>query len=143
MCKKILTLASLMVFLATAGIALVPSHPHSPSSSIQAGVKSSWDPLSTSSRTPPVLMRRSVTLEPRNWRRPSLKRVGEARQTSSSPRIRLKSAQVVRSSQPSTKIYPLMQRVQIRANLNHVVVFPASKVKGPNDKSPLNERSAH
>lgn len=42
--------------------------------------------------------------------------------------IRLGSGQVVRSSQPSTAIYPLKQRVQILANLDHVVIFPADEV---------------
>jgi iron(III) transport system ATP-binding protein len=41
--------------------------------------------------------------------------------------IRLGSGQVVRSSQPSTAIYPLKQSVQVRANLDHVVIFPADE----------------
>ncbi len=45
--------------------------------------------------------------------------------------IRLESGQVVRSSQPSTAIYPLKQSVQVRANLDHVVIFPADEVDKP------------
>ncbi len=54
--------------------------------------------------------------------------------------IRLKSGQVVRSSQSSTTIFPLMQRVKVHANLDHVVIFPAGEVKELkelNDKSHL------
>jgi iron(III) transport system ATP-binding protein len=54
--------------------------------------------------------------------------------------IRLESGQVVRSSQPSTTIHPLMQRVQVRANLDHVVTFPAGEVKDL-DISDLNSHS--
>ncbi|MHC4684775.1 MAG: ABC transporter ATP-binding protein [Planctomycetota bacterium] len=45
--------------------------------------------------------------------------------------IRLESGQVIRSSQPSTAIYPLKQSVQVRANLDHVVIFPADEVDEP------------
>lgn len=38
--------------------------------------------------------------------------------------IRLGSGDMVRSSQPSTSIYPIDQKVHITANLDHVVVFP-------------------
>ncbi|KKK86934.1 hypothetical protein LCGC14_2758290 [marine sediment metagenome] len=37
--------------------------------------------------------------------------------------IRLGSGEMVRSSQPSTSIYPIDQKVHITANLDHVVVF--------------------
>ncbi len=43
--------------------------------------------------------------------------------------IRLESGQVVRSSQPSTAIHPLNQKVQIKANLDHVVIFRADEVE--------------
>jgi iron(III) transport system ATP-binding protein len=43
--------------------------------------------------------------------------------------IRLGSGRVVRSSQPSTVIYPLNQRVHLNANLDHVVIFPMVEVE--------------
>ncbi len=42
--------------------------------------------------------------------------------------IRLESGQVVRSSQPSTAIYPINQKVRVQANLDHVVIFPCDEV---------------
>jgi len=41
--------------------------------------------------------------------------------------IRLGSDEMVRSSQPSTTIYPIDQKVHITANLDHVVIFPYDK----------------
>jgi iron(III) transport system ATP-binding protein len=38
--------------------------------------------------------------------------------------IRLRSGQMVRSSQPSMAIYRVDQKVSVQANLDHVVVFP-------------------
>ncbi len=43
--------------------------------------------------------------------------------------IRLGSGQVVRSSQPSTVIHPIDQRVKVEANLDHVVLFPGEEVE--------------
>ncbi len=50
--------------------------------------------------------------------------------------VRLKSGQVVRSSQSSTTVYPLMQHVEVHANLDHVVIFPAEEVKEANNEPP-------
>ncbi len=43
--------------------------------------------------------------------------------------IRLGSGQVVRSSQPSTVIHPIDQRVKVEADLDHVVLFPCDEVE--------------
>ena len=43
--------------------------------------------------------------------------------------VRLGSGQVVRSSRPSTAIYPINQRVHVQANLDHVVIFPCDEVE--------------
>ncbi|MEE8416070.1 MAG: ABC transporter ATP-binding protein [Desulfobacterales bacterium] len=43
--------------------------------------------------------------------------------------IRLGSGQMVRSSQPSTSIYPIDRKVHITANLDHVVVFPYNEIE--------------
>jgi iron(III) transport system ATP-binding protein len=39
--------------------------------------------------------------------------------------IRLGSGQMVRSSQPSMAIYHIGQKVSVKANLDHIVVFPS------------------
>lgn len=43
--------------------------------------------------------------------------------------IRLGSGEIVRSSQPSTAIFPIQQRIHVKANLDHVVVFPSDKME--------------